>query len=586
MIKFSAAQPIIRPGAVKKNAEAIIKLYRTACDCGADIVVMPELCLSGATCGDLFLQSALLCSAAKRLDEIIAETAGKETILVFGLPLIIGKVVSNCAVSIRDGKLIGFTVKKNLSPAEKRWFSYSDEAMLMGAGECEYIEAFGVRMQVIIGEMTDGSSGFHVILNLSADKEIIRTGHINPGAYPGVYLKANAGFGESTTDHVYSGGSFISENGVVKTRIEKFMRNDTIIFAEIDEKKVVTSEEHSVNICEKPLPLQQNMFVSEFLNLEDRNEILERILNIQTTALATRLLHSASVKAVLGLSGGLDSALALLVCMRVMKFLEWEDRRMIAVIMPGFGTSGKTAGNAALIAKESGAEVREISIIPACKQHFADIGHSGEPKGYAFENTQARERTQILFDIANMENGIVVGTGDMTELALGFATYNGDHMSGYGVNAGIPKTIIRELVTYEAAYNEGLSARMKDSLISVVDTPISPELLPTDENGNISQITESIVGSYELNDYFMFHILKNRRPSEIVALAVTAFGGEYTEDILRERLRDFCKRFVTQQFKRSCLPDAPQIFELSLSPRGGLSLPSDADYTFFEEEIL
>ncbi len=597
------------------------------------VLVFPELCITGYTCGDLFLQDTLINSAKEQLMIIVDYTKGLDVLVAVGLPICKDGKLYNVAAVIQNGELLGLVPKKNIP-------NYSEfyEARHFSSGNMipEYITVrekevpFGTNIlfhcknlpTLIIGieicedlwvpnppSVEHTLAGASLILNLSASdettgKDIYRWDLVKNQSARLVcgYIYADAGEGESTTDLVFAGHNLIAENGTILNQSKRF--ENQFIASEIDIQRLMNErrrmstfipnghEDHVVvefqftKITELPeMPLSRHIDKAPFVPgiKADRDRRCEEISNIQAYGLKKRLEHTGLKSAVIGLSGGLDSTLALLITCKAFDLLELDRKGIITVTMPCFGTTDRTYQNALSLAKHLGTTLKEISIKEAVTLHFENIGHHMEVHDITYENSQARERTQILMDISNQYNGLVIGTGDMSELALGWATYNGDHMSMYGVNTSVPKTLVRYLVSYfaETAKEESL----KEVLLDVLDTPVSPELLPP-VDGKISQKTEDLVGPYELHDFFLYYILRfGFTPSKIFRLAVAAFQNEYEKDIIYKWLTTFYRRFFSQQFKRSCLPDGPKVGSVAVSPRGDLRMPSDASAALWLEDL-
>ncbi len=614
-VKVAAATPLVRIGDAHANAKAIADLLREGVRQGVTVVATPELSLTGYTCGDLFHQSTLMASAEAALGELLAlrlPLAG-----VVGMPIVYKNNLYNCAVVFGGDKICG-VVPKSYIPNysefyESRWFSSgrdirNTEIMLCGQrvrfGADLLFEVEGVLFGVEICEdlwvpappSSDMTlSGAKMIFNLSATPEIV-------GKHAYVrslvrqqsartlcgYIYCSAGIGESSTDLVFTGNGIIAENGVILTAKERFVREPKLTVAEIDVEYIENErlrhtsfinldnrfEQMHVPVEIADRPVEREISPSPFIPA-DRDEGCGEVFHIQTAGLAQRLSHTGCKSVVLGVSGGLDSTLALLAVVDTFDMLSLDRKGIVAVTMPGFGTTDRTLRNAQTLMRELGVTVREISIRKACEQHFSDIGLAADDRGVAYENAQARERTQILMDVANMVGGMVVGTGDLSEAALGWATYNGDQMSMYNVNCSIPKTLVRLLVEWaaEKSGNAAVAAALRD----IVATPVSPELLPAKRNGEIAQVTEAVVGPYELHDFFIYHFMRNGfAPEKIVFLAGIAFGEKYSRDEIKHWLTVFLRRFFAQQYKRSAAPDGPKVGSVSLSPRGDWRMPSDA----------
>lgn len=625
-VKVAAAVPRVKVADCKFNAGQIEKEIIIADGKGVQIIAFPELCLTAYTCGDLFAQQLLLEEAEMGLMQVLNDTRQLDIISILGMPLALNGMLLNAAVVIQKGKVLG-VVPKTFLPNykefyEKRWFTSARDVTETTARLCGQVVPMGRNLLFETADTTFGielcedlwapvppssalaMQGAEIIFNLSADDEAVGkhdylrslVSQQSARCIAG-YVFSSCGFGESTTDVVFAGNGLIYENGVLLAASERFSFEPQVVISEIDveylrtERRVNTTFA-SCRACSAPQPAVR--IATEFVNSKPLNltrtfdpspfvpqgpmldERCEEIFSIQVSGLAQRLVHTGAKSAVVGISGGLDSTLALLVCVRTFDKLGWPRKGIIGVTMPGFGTTDRTHSNAVVLMESLGVTVREVSIKAACMQHFADIGHDAAVHDVVYENSQARERTQILMDIANQTWGLVVGTGDLSELALGWATYNGDHISMYGVNAGVPKTLVKHLVKW-VAEKGGMDTASQTTLLDIVDTPISPELIPADEHGNISQITEDLVGPYELHDFFLYYFLRcGFRPAKVLYLAVRTFKGRYDEDTIRKWLQTFCRRFFNQQFKRSCLPDGPKVGSISISPRGDWRMPSDA----------
>ena len=623
-LRVAAASPRVWPANPDKNAEEIIRLAGKAVADEVSVLVFPELCVCGYSCGDLFAQERLLSGTEAAVERIAAATAGNPLLLAIGAPLRIAGRLYNCALLLKEGRILGIVPKTYLPNAaefyEMRWFQSGDR--LAEAVETVYAgqkTTVGVRQLFRLGSVTLGVeicqdlwvplppctwaalAGAQLILNLSASNEalckqdyrrmLVKSTSARLNA---VYVYASNAYGESTQDLVWGGSSLICENGVLLAENKRFQMESSVICADVDVQRLENVRSRNVNFRElyaevpafttvdagAPLASDFEKKLIRFVdphpfvpsgNPEELSERCHEILDIQTLGLCTRLEHINCKTAVIGISGGLDSTLALLVTAMAFDRLGWDRSRIIGVTMPGFGTSGRTKGNADILMEKLGVSRREISIVPSVTQHLKDIEHPLDKADTTYENAQARERTQILMDIAGQEGGIVIGTGDLSELALGWCTYNGDHMSMYGVNASVPKTLVRTLVNWAAREH---FADASDVLEDIVDTPISPELLPTDEKGGIAQMTEDIVGPYELHDFFLYQVMRwGFDPEKVLFLAKKAFA--YDEATIRKWLDVFYRRFFSQQFKRSCLPDGPKVGSVSLSPRGDWRMPSD-----------
>ena len=619
-IKVAAATPDIRVADVDYNKGQIINQMDEAAEAGAKIIVFPELCITGYTCSDLFLQDILLNSAKKALVEIAEHTKNLDALVFVGVPIAVGGELYNVAAALNHGNILGFTTKSFLPNYgefyEMRQFRPGPkkaEKILFGGKEIP----FGPQLLFVEKQMTNlivsaeicedvwspvppsieaAREGATVIVNCSASDETIGKASYRESLISGQsarlisgYIYANAGEGESTTDLVFGGHNLIAENGTILAEAKRF--SNGIIYTEFDVQKIANERRKNTTFTETqehvlpriPFGLEQTETIltrtfpsRPFVPRDDqeRAKRCEEILTIQAMGLKKRLAHTHAKSAVVGISGGLDSTLALLVTAKAFDALGLERSGITAVTMPCFGTTDRTYQNACKMSLKVGATLREVRIGDAVMQHFKDIGHDPQDHSVTYENSQARERTQVLMDIANQTGGLVIGTGDMSELALGWATYNGDHMSMYGVNASVPKTLVRHLVHYFADTCEDSS--LKEVLYDVLDTPVSPELLPP-KDGEIAQKTEDLVGPYELHDFFLYYFLRmGYEPGKIYRIAKLSFAGEYDDETIYKWLRTFCWRFFSQQFKRSCLPDGPKVGTVALSPRGDWRMPSDA----------
>lgn len=601
---------------------------------GVQILTFPEMCITGYTCGDLFAQQLLLEQAEMALIQILNSTRQLDIISILGMPVVVNSTVINAAVVIQKGKILGVVPKTYLPNYkefyEQRWFTSALQVSENSVRLCGQIVPMGNNLLFETAETTFGIEicedlwatvppssslalqGAEIIFNLSADDEGIGKHNYlcslisqQSARCISGYVFSSSGFGESTTDVVFAGNGLIYENGYLLARSERFCMEEQLIINEIDveciraERRVNTTFAANKANCpgKEAVRISTEFVNSKDLNLtrtfnphpfvpqgNELNSRCEEIFSIQIAGLAQRLLHTGAKTAVIGISGGLDSTLALLVCVKTFDKLGLSRKDILGITMPGFGTTDRTYHNAIDLMNSLGVSIREISIREACIQHFKDIGHDLNIHDVTYENSQARERTQILMDIANQTWGMVIGTGDLSELALGWATYNGDHMSMYGVNAGIPKTLVKHLVQWVA--ENGMDETSKATLLDIVDTPISPELIPADENGEIKQKTEDLVGPYELHDFFLYYFLRfGFRPSKIYFLAQTAFSGVYDDETIKKWLQTFFRRFFNQQFKRSCLPDGPKVGSISISPRGDWRMPSDASSAAWLKEI-
>ena len=625
-IKVASAVPSVRVADCKYNVEQIEQQIVLAEGQGVEIVVFPELALTGYSCQDLFRQSLLLDTAENAVLMLLDFTRQLDIISIVGLPIAVGDLLLNCAAVIQKGQILGIVAKEYLPNYsefyEKRWFASSQDlrtTSLRFAGNqvrltsapqifvtCDGVR-FGVEICEDVWAPTPPSNhlalaGADIIFNLSASDELIGKHDYLCGLLAQQsartitgYVYASAGFGESTQDVVYGGNALIFENGHLLAQSERFALERQMQVAQIDverlraerrsnttyvnaQRRMIGEEVYTINahsIMPRDFVLERSVGQHPFIPSDQTMQRrCEEIFSIQVMGLAKRLVHTSCQRVVIGVSGGLDSTLALLVCIRTFDKLGIDRRGIVGVTMPGFGTTDRTYTNAVTLMRQLGITVREISIAKSVTQHFEDIGHDMQVHDVTYENSQARERTQILMDISNQVGGLVIGTGDLSELALGWCTYNGDHMSMYAVNAGVPKTLIACLVRYVASTIDEQSAA---TLHDIIDTPISPELIPADEHGNIKQKTEDLVGPYELHDFFLYYFLRHGfRPAKIYMLACHAFAGKYDDDFVKHWLKTFCRRFFNQQFKRSCLPDGPKVGSVSLSPRGDWRMPSDA----------
>lgn len=624
-VKVAAAVPRVHVADCKFNAGQIEKEIIIADGKGVQIIAFPELCITGYTCGDLFAQQLLLEEAELGLMQVLNTTRQLDIISIVGMPVVCEGQLLNAAVVIQKGRVLGVVPKTYLPNYkefyEMRWFVSASDVSARSVRLCGQVvpmgddllfetsdTTFGIEICEDVWAAVPPSSslalqGAEIIFNLSADNEAIGKhaylrsllSQQSARCLAG-YVFSSCGFGESTTDVVFAGNGLIYENGTLLAASERFSLEEQLVVSEIDVEFLRTERQVNTTFaaCRRRVAPEAAARIStELVNSRELNltrtydphpfvpqgptldERCEEIFSIQVAGLAQRLTHTKAKSAVVGISGGLDSTLALLVCVKTFDKLGWSRKGIVGVTMPGFGTTDRTYTNAIDLMTSLGVTVREVSIRKACLQHFEDIGHDAAVHDVVYENSQARERTQILMDIANQTWGLVIGTGDLSELALGWATYNGDHMSMYGVNASVPKTLVKHLVKWVA--ENGMDETSRRTLLDIVDTPISPELIPADENGNISQITEDLVGPYELHDFFLYHFLRGGfRPSKIFYLAARTFKGVYDEETIRKWLQTFLRRFFNQQFKRSCLPDGPKVGSVSLSPRGDWRMPSDA----------
>ena len=619
-VKVAAATPDIRVADVEFNTQNIINDMEEAQKNGAKILVFPELCVTGYTCSDLFDHSVLLKASRKALLEIAENTNDKDMLVFVGAPLEVNGKLYNVAAAMNQGEIIGFTTKtflpnygefyemRQFTPGPQTVREITFEGKKIPFGPQILFQAEGMEELVVAAEICEdvwspvppsiqaALEGATVIVNCSASDETIGKDTYRRALISGQsarlisgYIYANAGEGESTTDLVFGGHNIIAENGTILKESSRYVNE--IIYSEIDLQRITGERRKNTTFQ----PLDEETLVRVPFTVEETKTFLtrtfpkkpfvpsdeqtraqrcEEILTIQAMGLKKRLAHTNARTAVVGISGGLDSTLALLVTARAFDMLGRDKKDIIAVTMPCFGTTDRTYQNACEMSKKVGATLIEVPIADAVNVHFRDIGHDPEDHSVTYENCQARERTQVLMDIANKTWGMVIGTGDLSELALGWATYNGDHMSMYGVNASVPKTLVRHLVKYAA--DDTKDEALKNVLYDVLDTPVSPELLPP-KDGDIAQKTEDLVGPYELHDFFLYFMLRfGYEPSKIFRIACMTFDGEYDKETIFKWLETFCRRFFSQQFKRSCLPDGPKVGTVALSPRGDWRMPSDA----------
>ena len=616
-VKVAAVTTDIKVADVAYNTEQILKKLD---EVEAKVIAFPELCITGYTCSDLFLQDVLLRDAKKALLQIAEATKEKDALVFVGAPITVDGELYNVAAALNHGKILGFTTKTFLpnygefyemrqfrrGPKTARYIDFEGEQIPFGpqllfvADEMEQLVVSAEICEDVWSPVPPSiqaaREGATVIVNCSASDETIGKASYRESLIEGQsarlicgYIYANAGEGESTTDLVFGGHNIIAENGATLAESKRFVNE--VICTELDLNRILserrknttflTDEERNLLRIPFHVDMEETTLTRTFPSrpfvpsvMAERAKRCEEILTIQAMGLKKRLAHAWAKSAVVGISGGLDSTLALLVTAKAFDALGLDRKGIIAVTMPCFGTTDRTYQNACKMSLKLGATLREVPIADAVMQHFHDIGHDPEDHSVTYENSQARERTQVLMDVANQTGGIVIGTGDMSELALGWATYNGDHMSMYGVNASVPKTLVRHLVHYYADTCE--DEVLKEVLYDVLDTPVSPELLPP-KDGKIAQKTEDLVGPYELHDFFLYYLLRfGYEPAKIYRVAQYAFAGEYDDDTIYKWLTTFCKRFFTQQFKRSCLPDGPKVGTVALSPRGDWRMPSDA----------
>ena len=628
LIKVAAAVPAVKVADVDYNVQQIESLIAQVEGRGVEVIVFPELSITGYSCQDLFHEQLLLDKAEEGLVTLLDFTRKLDVISIVGIPVVIDGLLYNCAAVIQHGSILGIVPKTYLPNYgefyEKRWFASAQDLkpteiylagspITVSAEPVVFCTSDGAKFGIEICEDVWAPippsnnltlAGADIIFNLSASDELIGKHQYLRGLLAqqsartiSGYVYASCGFGESTQDVVYGGNAMIFENGRLLMEGERFSLQPQIRVAQLDIEMLrserrknttyINAQRHSTArqvtaklITPRDFELIREINPHPFIpESGDMQATCEEILNIQVAGLAKRLYHINASKAVVGISGGLDSTLALLVTVKAFDRLGLDRKGIIGITMPGFGTTDRTYNNAIALMNALGVTIREISIAKAVKQHFEDIGHNMKQHDITYENSQARERTQILMDVANQVGGLVIGTGDLSELALGWATYNGDHMSMYGVNAGVPKTLIRYLVSYVAG------EMATETLLDIIDTPISPELIPADEKGNIKQKTEDLVGPYELHDFFIYYFLRyGFSPAKIYVMAQKAFANTYDDKTIKKWLQTFCRRFFNQQFKRSCLPDGPKVGSVSLSPRGDWRMPSDASSTLWLKE--
>lgn len=631
-VRVAASVPELKVANVEFNTKEIIKEIKALDKEGVQIVTFPELCLTGYTCADLFSQDILITNSKEAIKEVIDSTKLLDIISIIGAPIVCDNQLFNCGVVINKGKILGIVPKTYIPNYgefyEKRWFSTSNTLT------SKTINLFGkevpIGIDLVFRDINDSKftfgieicedlwspkapsveaalNGATMIFNLSASNEVIgkaqyRRNLINMQSAKNVcaYIYSSSGVNESSTDLVFSGYAGISENGSMLVENERFNFKTNHIISDVDIQRLMNNRIKDISFM--GIGAINNYRVIN-IDLKDNNNDLKRIydaypfvpsnedkraercseiINIQACGLAKRIKHTGMKKCVIGISGGLDSTLAFLVIIEAYRKLGISFDNLIGVTMPGFGTTGRTYNNALTLMKNYGVTMREVSIKEASLQHFKDIGLEETDRSVTYENTQARERTQILMDIANKEGGLVIGTGDLSELALGWCTYNGDHMSMYAVNTSIPKTLVRYLVKYFADIEQ--NEECKKTILDILDTPISPELLPPSKDGKIEQQTESVVGPYILHDFFLYHFMRyGASPDKIKYIASKTFDGMYDEETIDKWLKFFIKRFFNQQFKRSCLPDGPKVGTISVSPRGDLRMPSDADSSIWLE---
>lgn len=625
-IRVAAACPVTNVADIEFNVKNIKECIDNSMEQGAKFVVFPELCVTSYTCADLFTQKILLDKSLEAVEELCNYSKNKDLLIAIGAPLIYNYALYNCAYIIFEGKILGIVPKSYIPNYtefyEKRWFTegidivnkkvdlYFQEVVPFGTNLIftSGIFKFGFEVCEDLWVIIPPSSylslmGANIIGNLSASNEIVSKADYRKDLVRSQsarcissYVYASSGVFESSTDLVFSGDLLIGENGILLNHNDRFKRENEVITSVVDVSRLNNHRLKNVSFRDsvKLIPFEtleinfkfNNTDIKDFDRYIDKHPFVpsdkaqreircREIFNIQTAALAKRITHTGLKRAVVGISGGLDSTLALLVMVKTFDMLNIPRENIITVTMPGFGTTDRTYNNAVNLCKHLGTEFREINIVAACLQHFKDINHPVEKHDVTYENVQARERTQLLMDIANKESGLLIGTGDLSELALGWCTYNGDHMSMYSVNCSIPKTLVRYLVRYVA--QKEVKGEVSEILLDILDTPVSPELLPKDKEGNIAQKTEDIVGPYELHDFFLYHFVRqSETPEKIFFLAKQAFKNHYDEETIKKWLDTFIRRFFSQQFKRSAIPDGPKVGTVSLSPRGDWRMPSDA----------
>ncbi|GAA0739449.1 NAD(+) synthase [Clostridium oceanicum] len=636
-IRVSAACPLTNIADIDFNLKNIKICIDKAINNKSKAIVFPELCITSYTCGELFNQNLLIEKSIEGIKSICDYSINKDILISVGAPLTYNSSLYNCAFVIFNGKVLGIVPKSYLPNYtefyEKRWFSEGigiinkkinlpfqenipfGTNLIFKSGIFKFAFEICEDLWVTIPPSSYLSlMGANIICNLSASNEIVSKADYRRSLISSQsarcmssYIYASSGVYESSTDLVFSGHLLISENGSILKENNRFQRENEVIDHIIDVDKLNNERLRNISFRDniKATPFESleidfkfsnnniendnfNRFVSKHpfvpSNESEREDRCKEIFNIQTSALAKRLTHTGIKKAVIGISGGLDSTLALLIASKTFDMLDIPRKNITTITMPGFGTTDRTYNNAVNLCKNLGTDLREINIVDACLQHFKDISHDAKIHDVTYENVQARERTQILMDIANKEGGLVIGTGDLSELALGWCTYNGDHMSMYSVNSSIPKTLVRYLVNYVASTQ--VSKKVTDILMDILDTPVSPELLPKDKEGKIAQKTEDIVGPYELHDFFLYYFIRQgSNPDKIIQLAKVAFKDCYTSETIEKWFKYFVKRFFSQQFKRSAMPDGPKVGTISLSPRGDFRMPSDASFNLWKSYL-
>ncbi|MDR2475843.1 MAG: NAD(+) synthase [Bacteroidales bacterium] len=629
-VKIAIATPKVKVADCAYNREEMETIVHEAAEQDVEILCFPELAITSYTCGDLFYQQTLITAAEEEMARLSDNTCHLPLLVIVGMPVLLGERLFNAAVAFQGGRLLAVVPKTHIPNYsefyEKRWFSSATDETATEVKLCGQKVPFGANILLRSGKVCVGMeicedlwqpsppssqlalNGANILFNLSASNETVAKNSYRRSLVVqqsarciAGYAYTSCGMGESSTDLVFSGSGFICENGILLKESARFSLENELTVSEIDVERLHFDREKCNsffrNFSPEQLPRTVSFQLDEFDSIELTrriephpfvpsgvmlNERCDEIFNIQTSGLAKRLLHTGIKKVTLGVSGGLDSTLALLVCVKTFDKLSMPREQIIAVTMPGFGTTGRTYNNAVLLTKALGVQLREIDIKPACLQHFKDINHSPDIHDITYENTQARERTQLLMDIANKEGGLVVGTGDLSELALGWCTYSGDHISMYGVNASIPKTLIRYLISRTAEVQpQAVAAVLQD----ILDTPVSPELLPAAKSGEIIQKTEEVLGPYELHDFFLYYFIRwGFSPEKIFFLAQQAFPQCSSKKII-QWMTVFFKRFFSQQFKRSCFPDGPKVGSVSLSPRGDWRMPSDASVQIWLDKI-
>ncbi|MDR1866014.1 MAG: NAD(+) synthase [Bacteroidales bacterium] len=629
-VRVAAAIPSLKVADCTYNWEEIRAIIEEASDKEVQIVCFPELSLTGYTCGDLFHQQALVREAETALSRLLEATRRRDMVFIVGAPVRFSGKLFNAAMVCQSGRILGASVKTYLPEYgefyEKRWFTPASGAFNGTATLCGQSVPFGNDLLYASGELVFGAelcedlwtpvppssgmalAGAHILFNLSASNELtgkhdyLQSLILQQSARcMAGYVYASSGWGESTTDVVFSGNGIICENGIMLAKSRRFLMNRQLIVGEIDTDRLIYDRQRTSSFAPEhagayrtiafTLPevvigsLSREINPHPFVpSRQQYHERCEEIFSIQAGGLAKRLIHTNTRKAVIGISGGLDSTLALLACVHTFDRIALPRENIIGVTMPGYGTTGRTYNNALQLMQTLGVAIRDISIKAACELHFKDIGHDPALHDVTFENVQARERTQILMDTANREGAMVIGTGDLSELALGWTTYNGDHMSMYGINSSVPKTLVRYLVRWFAETQADEPARA--ILTDVLNTPVSPELLPAGRDDAIAQKTEDIIGPYELHDFFLYYMIRfGCAPGKIFFLAQHAFREKYPDEVIRHWMRVFYRRFFSQQFKRSCMPDGPKIGSVNLSPRGDWRMPSDAEANIWLNDI-